>query len=108
MKPVLTDHSLKLQCQENMVFQDGSLIPMISQDRFYCSDGNYSGPCILRPPLQPDKYGIKLEVVFKLRNIYIENIMVSLIASLKCRDHCSNMFLQIWHIITSHRTEKNV
>ena len=25
----------------------------------------YSGPCILRPPLQPDKYGLKLEVVLK-------------------------------------------
>ncbi len=44
----------------------------------------YSGPCILRPPLQPDKYGYKLEVVLKWRDVYTENIrMVLLIAGLK-------------------------
>ena len=44
----------------------------------------YSGPCILRPPLQPEKNGLKLEVVLKWRNIYIENIgIVLLIAGLK-------------------------
>ncbi len=44
----------------------------------------YSGPCILRPPLQPDKYGLKLEVVLKWRDIYTENIrMVILTAGLK-------------------------
>ncbi len=61
----------------------------------------YSGPCILRPPIQPGKYGIKLEVVSKSRDIYSENIrVVSLISGLKieeivnggflnCRDHCT-------------------
>ncbi len=44
----------------------------------------YSGPCILRPPLQPDKYGLKVEVVLKWRDVYTENIrMVLLIAGLK-------------------------
>ncbi len=44
----------------------------------------YSGPCILRPPLQAKQYGLKLEVVLKWRDIYIENIrIVSLIAGLK-------------------------
>ncbi len=43
-----------------------------------------SGPCILRPPLQPLNFGLKLMVVLKWRDIYIENIrMVSLIAGLK-------------------------
>ncbi len=45
---------------------------------------HYSGPCILRQPLQPDKYGLKLEVVLKWRDIYTESIrMVLLIAGLK-------------------------
>ncbi len=26
---------------------------------------NYSGPCNLRPPIQPAKYGLKLKVVLK-------------------------------------------
>ncbi len=44
----------------------------------------YSGPCILRPPLQPEKYGLKLQVVLKWRDIYIENIRIMLlIAGLK-------------------------
>ena len=41
-------------------------------------------PCILRPPFQPEKYGLKLKVVLKWRDIYIETIrIVSLIAGLK-------------------------
>ncbi len=44
----------------------------------------YSGPCILRPPLQSEKYGLNWEVVLKWRDIYIENArMVSLMADLK-------------------------
>ena len=40
--------------------------------------------CILRAPLQPEKYGLKWEVVLKWRDIYIESIrMVALIAGLK-------------------------
>ncbi len=36
---------------------------------------------LLRPPLQPDKYGLKLEVVLKWRDVYTENVrMVLLIA----------------------------
>ncbi len=34
---------------------------------------NYSGPCILRPLVQPEKYGPKLEVVLKWRVIYVEH-----------------------------------
>ncbi len=46
---------------------------------------NSSGACILRPPCQPDKYGLKLEVVLKWRD-YTENIrMVLLIACLKIK-----------------------
>ena len=44
----------------------------------------YSGPCDLRPPIQPAKYGLKLKVVLKQRDIYNENIqVVSLISGLK-------------------------
>ncbi len=44
----------------------------------------YSGPCILRPSHQPEIYGLKLKVVLKWRDVYIENIkVVSLIAGLK-------------------------
>ncbi len=44
----------------------------------------YSGPCILRLPFQPEKYGLKFDVVLKWRDIYFENIrIVSLIAGLK-------------------------
>ncbi len=32
----------------------------------------HSGPCILRPPVQPDKYAPKLKVVLKWRYIYSE------------------------------------
>ena len=62
----------------------------------------YSGPCILTTSLQPEKYGLKLKVVLKWRDIYVENIRkMLLIAGLKieeivkcgegvlsCRDHC--------------------
>ncbi len=45
---------------------------------------NSSGPCILRPPRQPEKYGLKWEVVLKWRDIYTENIgKMSLMAGLK-------------------------
>ena len=44
----------------------------------------YSSPCILRLPLQPLNFGLKLKVVLNWRDIGIENIrMVSLIAGLK-------------------------
>ncbi len=44
----------------------------------------YSGPCILRLLLQQQHFGLKLEVVLKSRDIYVENIgIVSLIAGLK-------------------------
>ncbi len=44
----------------------------------------YSGPCILRPPVQPTKCGLKLKVVLKRRDIYIGNIrVVSLVAHLE-------------------------
>ncbi len=32
----------------------------------------YRGPCILRPPSQPEKYGLKLKVILKWRGGYIE------------------------------------
>ncbi len=48
--------------------------------RLWC----YSGPCDLRPPIQPAKYGLKLKVVLKWKDIHIENIrIVLLIAGLK-------------------------
>ncbi len=44
----------------------------------------YGGPCILTPHLQPEKYGLKLEVVLKWKGIYTESIkIVTLIAGLK-------------------------
>ncbi len=47
----------------------------------------YSGPCDLRPPIQPAKYSLKLKVVLnmlKQRDIYTDNIqVVSLIPDLK-------------------------
>ncbi len=39
--------------------------------------------CILRLPLQPEIYGLKLKMVLKWRNIYIENMSVPLIAGPK-------------------------
>ena len=46
---------------------------------------HYSGPCILRPPIRPAKYGLKKGSFKKYRNVYIENIYksVSLMAGLK-------------------------
>ncbi len=44
----------------------------------------YPGPCILRPPIQPEKCALKLKVVLKWRDIYTEQIrVVSLRAGLK-------------------------
>ena len=44
----------------------------------------YRGPCILRLPMQSEKCGVKLKVVLKRRDIYIEYIrIVSLMVSLK-------------------------
>ncbi len=37
----------------------------------------YSGPCILKPPNQPEKYGLKVKVVLKSRDIYAESIGLS-------------------------------
>ncbi len=44
-----------------------------------------SGPCVLRAPIQPGKYGLKLKVVLKWRDNDIENIIifVSLLPFLK-------------------------
>ncbi len=43
-----------------------------------------SGPCILKLPILPEKYGLKLKVVLKWRDIYTENIStVSVMARLK-------------------------
>ena len=36
----------------------------------------YRGPCTLKPPIEPAKYGIKVKVVLKWRAIYIESIRV--------------------------------
>ncbi len=45
----------------------GLSLAILLQDR-------YSSPCILRPPIQPEKHGLKLKVVLKWKDIYIENI----------------------------------
>ncbi len=42
----------------------------------YVTNCKYSGPCILRPPAHPVKCGLKLKVVLKWRDLYIENIRV--------------------------------
>ncbi len=34
----------------------------------------YSGQCILRPLVQPEKYGLKIKVVLKWEDTYIENV----------------------------------
>ena len=36
----------------------------------------YSGFCILRTPVQSEKYGLKFEMLLKWKDIYIENIIV--------------------------------
>ncbi len=44
----------------------------------------YSVPCDLRPPIHPAKYGLKLKVVLKQRDLHTENVeVVSLISGLK-------------------------
>ena len=44
----------------------------------------YSGPRILRPPMESAKYDLKLKVVLKLKAIYIESVRVgSLVDGLK-------------------------
>ncbi len=51
-----------------------------------CWESTYSGPCDVIPPIQPAKYGLKLKVVLKYRDIYTENIQVaSLISGLKMK-----------------------
>ena len=41
----------------------------------------YNGPCILRPPIQPEKCGLILKVVLIWRDISIE--IIKLVAGLK-------------------------
>ncbi len=63
----------------------------------------YSGPCILRPHIQPEKYGLKMKVILKWKDIYIENMSAVIDdlkmkipkwreslteVVLKCRHHC--------------------
>ncbi len=44
----------------------------------------YSGPCNLRPSIQPAKYGLNFKVVLKERDVSTENMqVVSLISGLK-------------------------
>ncbi len=44
----------------------------------------YSGSCILRPPIQPEKSDLKLKMVLKWKDIYTEyRKVVLLMASLK-------------------------
>ena len=45
----------------------------------------YIAPCVLRPAIQPEAYGLKIKVVLKWRNNCIENIrFVSQIISDLC------------------------
>ncbi len=50
----------------------------------------YIGPCILRSPVRPEKYGLKLKVFLKWSDIYMKNIravsLIMLMASFKVRD----------------------
>ncbi len=47
----------------------------------------YTGPCLLRPPIQPEKYGF-VNAFLKWRDVNITNIeLVLLMMVLKWRDH---------------------
>ncbi len=59
--------------------------------------GIYLGPCILRSPIDPGKYGLKFKVVLEWRDIYIESIRLGMVLKwrdllsggvLNHRDHC--------------------
>ena len=57
--------------------------------RCACQYMYYSGPCILRPSIQPEKYSLKLKVVtaLKWRDNYIEyRRLVPFLASLKIEE----------------------
>ncbi len=54
------------------------------------------GPYVLGQRTWPEKYGIKLKVVLKRKDVYIEDIrMVSLIV-LKCREFLDGEFSIAW------------
>ncbi len=79
---------LKLGVDVNLLDYKGASVLHRTSDRETMKVGHTltlcSGPCIIRPPLQPDKYGLKLEVILKWMDIYTENIrMVLLIAGLQ-------------------------
>ncbi len=56
----------------------------------------YSAPCILRPPIHPVKYGLKLKVGLKWRDIYIENIRV-----VSVMDYLEMQGIVKWRILKS-------
>ncbi len=58
---MLSFHKGHLSNQDNLFDRRVSLV-----------EADYSGPCILRPLLHPDKYGLKLEMVLKWWDIYTE------------------------------------
>ncbi len=67
-------------------FPGAILFPCLWTYLYFCLQWSLpfkSGPCLLRPPLQSEKYGLKVEMVLKLRYIYTEYIMVTLIPYLK-------------------------
>ncbi len=53
----------------------------------------YSGPSILRPPIQPERYRHKLKVVLKCRDIYIKNIKFVSLMVLKWREFLSELLM---------------
>ena len=80
-----------------------------------------SSPCILRPPVKRDKCGLKLKVVLKSRDIYIENVrVVSVIRPvlkqrellnggvLNRRDHCTYVYILVVMTPTERCVVRNV
>ena len=49
--------------------------------KFKCKQ--YTGPYILRPPIRPEKYGLKLKLILNFQDIYIESVSLMSLASLK-------------------------
>ncbi len=47
---------------------------------------NHSGPCTLRPPIQPEKYSLELKAVLKCRGMFIESIRRISLTVLKWRE----------------------
>ncbi len=84
--PLLQQFVVSQPCQGGMEWDLGKINPMLVMKWQYRLSGvyvsqllvfqpmrtEYSGACILRPLVEPTKYGIKLKVVLKWRDIYMK------------------------------------